>query len=725
MLKRALLLIAFVLPLFVLAPPAQAQGGPILIAETRLPQSTDIKFPHIDTLDSTVYISGNAERAFARLWTKQDTAGSIGNPRLIGPAEGNPDYTSTAVFTAADGTVYYAWTDHGIRRVLLRAKRPGEADFGPTRLVTGASPFPVEVEVAANDDGVFVIWREPNAPARYRRSTDGVNFGATGSFSDVPVERYFDVAVGAGNRLAVGYTRGREDYLQGYVAIWNGSGFVNERIPTVPDRQFAEPSLAFLPDGTLTAALRSTESVDGFGAGVYVSDRTPDGTWSQAARLVRGETLSVSLDTDPLGNIHLFWISRASGGNDLWYTARRAGQNYGGSPLVVDTGPLPIFNLRAAANLRDRSYGHAVSERFQGEELFGQYFVFALPVNIVGATSIAIEAGQEFTNKPAVSVTFAGVQGDPTQVRWRWGAPPTDQASDSGGFQPFTSATPLAVPLPALPNPTACTTLTLYTQLRAGDMIQTGVNSDTITVDRAVQTIFSVASPDLRFSPTYTRVPTATISLNNALECVGLAAATVSGPIAGTPPPLVLDVLGKSSLERDVGLTGGAGPKTLTFSATDLLGSTTSVSRTVIYDPVPPLLSDAGTEVAPIPHADGTVIVDLALNNLLASDNFELYGIMVRPNVTPEAGGAPVAGEPIIVPFTEMNVNTLNPTTGRRTLRASVNLADGLPAEALVPGRYDLVITMLDAAGNESLANTVRSVTIEEVTYPLHLPIAR
>jgi hypothetical protein len=386
---------------------------------------------------------------------------------------------------------------------------------------------------------------------------------------------------------------------------------------------------------------------------------------------------------------------------------------------------LPLFNVRGASNLGDRSYGHFVAERFAGDVPFGQYYGFGLPVNLVSATGIAIEEGQQFTNKPAVNVTFAGVQGSPTQVRWRWGAPPTDAANDSGGFQPFSAATPLAVPLPSLPDPAACATLTLFTQLRAGENIQQGVNSDAITVDRAVQTAFSATSPDLRFSPSYTRVPTATIVLNNALECVGLAAATVDGPIVNTPPPLVLDVLGKPTVQLDVGLTGGAGPKTLTFIATDLLGNTTTVSRTVFYDPVPPVLGAAGAVVEPVPDPDGTVLVDLSLTDLEASDNLALYGIAVTPNVTPAGGGTPVAGQPIYVPFSEMNVNSVDPNSGLRTLRVSVNLADGLPASALVPGRYDLVITMLDAAGNQSLANTVRSVTIAEVTYPLHLSVVR
>ena len=720
--KRALLLMALALPLLAgaLMPRAYAQGPAILIAETRLPQSASVKFPHVDTLDATVYVSGNADESVARLWAKADTAGSFGAPRLMGSAEGVPDYTSAAVFTAPDGTIHYAWINANARRILLRTKRLSDADFGPERIVVGSSPFPVEVEVAANEDGVFVFWREPDQPLKYRRSTDGINWGVPVQLLLTErVERYIDVAAAAGRRLAVGYTKGRENKLQSYAALWNGSAFVSERIPTVPDNDFAEPSLAFAPDGTLVAALRSTQSTDGFGAGVYISDRAPTGGWSAVGRLVKGETISVSLDVDALGNTHLFWISKASGGNDLWYTARRAGQGYGGGPLVVDTGALPIFNLRAAANLRDRSYGHAVSERFEGEDLFGQYFVFGLPVNNVSAASIAIEGGQQFTNKPAVSVAFNTLAGSPTEVRWRWGAVPTDAVNDSGGFKPL--ANPLTVAVPPLADPSACTSLTLYTQLKAGTVVQAGANSDEIIFDRAVQTQFIVASPNSGFDPNYTRVPTATLSLFNNLECSGLSAAVVSGPITGGS--LVLDVVGKPALQASVGLTGDAGPKAITFTATDLLGNTTTVSRTVIYDPVPPVFTDAGPVVPLVPDPDGSTLLTITLSDVVASDNNKLYGLSVTPNVTP-AGGAPIAGTPIIVPFSDVAVST-DPATGKLAIRATVDITNGLPASARVPGSYDLVIRLLDAAGNASLANTVRSVTLTEISYPLNLPLTR
>lgn len=727
MFKRAALLTALLLPLLVasIAPLALAQGPAVFVAETRLPNSSQSKFPHVDTLGSTVFVSSNAERSVARLWSKLDSAPTFSTPLTMGAAESarsRPDYSTAAVFTAPDGTVHYAWINQDIRRILLRSKPPTAADFGPERLVLAWSEdvLRVEVEVAANEDGIFVFWREPDAPLKWRRSVDGgVTFSPTQSFSGPTIGNYIDVAAAAGRRLSVAYTQGLNDVLQGFVGVWNGTGFVVERIPTVQNLDFAEPSIAYSPDGTVVTALRSTAEQGGLGTGVYVADRAPNGTWSQVGRLVRDEAISINLDVDSLGNTHLFWISRASGGNDLWYTARRAGQAYGGSPLIVDTGALPIFNLKAAANLSDRSYGHAVAERFAGDNLFGQYFVFALPVILVDASSIAIESGQQLTNKPAVSVGFAGLTGNPTEVRWRWGAPPTDAANDSGGFKPLNN--PLSVALPALANPELCTSLTLYTQLKAGTAVQLTPNSDSIVVDRAVQTQFSALSPSGAFDPTFTRVPAATLTLANNLECAGLAAATVSGPIGDGS--VVLDVVGKPQVVTNVVLTGDAGPKVLTFSATDLLGNTITVSRTIIYDPTPPVLSDAGPVVAPTFDPRGSTVVSISLSDVVASDNNRLYGLSITPTVTP-SGGSPTTGTPIIVPFSSLSLTT-DPTTGKLTLRASVDLTKSLAPSALVPGSYDFVVRIVDAAGNESLANAVRTVAISRITYPVNMPALR
>lgn len=723
MLKRLLLLVGLVLPVLLpgATPVVLAQGPPVFIAENLLVRSNDVKRPHVDTLPNrgephTVLVSGVADRSEARLWSKPDNVAGFPNPRPIGPAAGVPDNTTTSIFVAADRTIHYAWVNANANQILLRSKGPADADFGPTRVIFSSSAFPNDVEVGANEDGVFVFWRLQNGVIQYRRSRDGV------TWADPPLQlmpgvalRRMDVAAGSGRQLIIGYTRARGDVIQGYVSIWNRDTgtFFEERIPTSSDRPFADPQVALAPGGGYFAALRSDDGVLG---GAWFSERPANGPWTQPGRLVKGRVSSIAVDLDPYGNVHLGWIGDASGKPDLFYAFRRAGGTFEG-PLLVRSGALPIFNNQLAANLRDQTYAHIVAERFRGDVLLTQYYLFGAPVTLVGAAGIAIEGGAAFTNKPVVSVAFNGVQGSPSQVRWRWGAPPTD--SDS--YRDFVN--PLNVPVPTLATPGLCTPLTLYTQLRAGSAFQLEPNSDTIIIDRAVQSTVSVTSPTAGFDPAYTNRLEATIIVNSVIECSGLTAAVVSGPIDAPGGQLPLDVVDRPSLVTNVALTGDPGPKILRFAFTDGVGNRLDTERTITFDPTRPVFdpSTAGVTIQPNPRA--TSQLELTLADVVASDDVRLFGIVVRPELTPTSGGAPVAGQALVLPFRGMTEVTDD--GGRLRLRDTVDLTQAFSAGQLVPGRYSLAITFVDAAGNESLANIVRSVTLERITFPVFQPLLR
>jgi len=727
---RPLVLVATLLgvvALFSIRPSSAlfAQGSPVLIAENLLPRSNDVKRPHVDTLPAsgqphTVLVSGVAERSEARLWAKPDGVPQFPNPQPIGLAEGQPDNTTTSVFVAPDRTIYYAWVNANANQIFLRVRRPGDADFGPPQLIVSTPAFPNDVEVGANEDGVFVFWRLADGVIQYRRSRDGV------SWPDPPVRlmpgvalRRMDVAAGPGRQLIIGYTKPLDDALQTYVSIWNRDtgAFFEERIPTVTDRPFADPQVALNPNGGYFVALRSDDGVLG---GAWFSERPAGGAWSQPGRLVRGRVSSIAVDVDVFGNVHMAWIGDATGTPDLFYAFRRTGGSFEG-PLLVRSGALPIFNLQLAANVRDQSYAHIVAERFTGGGLRGQYYLFGAPVSPVNAAGIAIEGGAAFTNRPVVAVTFAGLQGNPDEVRWRWGAPPTDQENDSGGYRPLTN--PLSVPAPPLPIPTRCTPAVLYTQVRARSVFQLEPNSDAITFDRAVQTAVAVVSPVEGFDPGYTNQPAATIALSNAAECSGLVAALVSGPLNVPGGVLPLEAAGRPALGVTVGLTGDPGPKTLRFAFTDGVGNGLETERTIVYDPIRPVFDpDAATlELAPNPQ--GTSAVELVLDNAAAGDDARLFGIVVRPELTPAGGGAPVAGRPLVLPFGAMSEVTAR--DGRLRLRATVNLARSFAPFQLAPGVYRLVVTFADAAGNESLANIVGSVNLERITFPVLQPLVR
>lgn len=708
-----------------LLPAALAQDAPVLIAENLLPRSNDVKRPHVDTLPAsgqphTVLVSGVADRSEARLWSKPDSVPRFPDPQAMGVAEGQPDNTTTSVFVAPDRTIYYAWVNANANQIFLRARRPGETDFGPPQLIVSDRSFPNDVEVGANEDGVFVFWRLADGVIQYRRSRDGV------SWPDPPVRlmpgvalRRMDVAAGPGRQLIVGYTKPLGDALQVYVSIWNREtgAFFEERIPTVTDRPFADPHVALNPGGGYFVAFRSDDGVLG---GAWFSECAASGAWSQPGRLVRGRVSSIAVDVDVFGNVHLAWIGDATGTPDLFYAFRRSGGSFQG-PLLVRSGALPIFNLQLAANVRDQSYAHIVAERFTGAGLRGQYYLFGAPASPVNAAGISIEGGAGFTNRPVVGVAFIGLQGDPNEVRWRWGAPPTDQENDSGGYRPLTN--PLSVPAPSLPDPTRCTPAVLYTQLRRGSVFQLEPNSGAITFDRAVQTAVTVTGPLAGFDPAYTNQPSATIDLNNAAECSGLVAAVVSGPLNVPGGVLPLEVAGRSRLEVTVGLTGDPGPKTLRFAFTDRLGNGLETERTIVYDPVRPVFDASAATLALASHPQGTSVLELALDGVVAGDDTRLFGIIVRPELTPAGGGAPVAGRPLVLPFGAMN--EVATSDGRLRLRATVNLARSFPSSQLAPGVYRLAITLADAAGNESLANVVGAVNLERITFPVMQPLVR
>lgn len=739
MFKRVLLLAALLASALAAGSPlpALAQGSPSFIVEAALPNSERQKFPHIDTFGSTVYVAGNAEREFARLWTKADTATSFPEPRTLGNAGGTPDYATASVFAKDDGTIYVAWINANDRRIYMRWKGPSDADFRPQTTVYGvAQPF--EVEVAANEDGVFVFWREVGLPVKYRRSPDGTNWNVPAeSIGTVKVEPFLDVAAGPGRKLAVAYYRDRiegdDAYLQGYLGIWNGSGFLQERIPAVPDRNFANPSVAVGPDGSFSIAMRSTEKESGLGAGVYVADRSPTGTWSNVIRLARGDTLSTGIDIDPAGNTHLFINSKANGPVGLYYTYRRPGQGYGGGQpntapdrlLAIQEGGQFIANVRAAASLRDRSYGHAVVERFDGNDIpFGRYFLVALPVNNVGATGISIEGGAATTNKSTLNVTFTGLTGAPTEVRSSWGAPPAANAA----FGPFNVASPtIAVPLPAGANPN-CSALTLYTQLRAGSTTQVTPNSDTIVLDQAVQADYYVSGVTPALDPGYTNSLNATVFVYSGADCSGLASASVSGPVSGGS--ISLPVASTTLVIQNVQLTGNPatpGPKVLSFAAADQLGnSTTGVTRTVVYDPVAPLFTGLASESAAtlVPYPDGTAQMRLALDNLVASDVGGVLAGLELVAVAPTVNGVTPTSAPVRIPFDELDSFVVN-GDGSLNLRDTITLTDFFSAADLVPGTYRFTIRVLDGAGNASAASRTISETLTAVTYPVWAPYTR
>lgn len=741
LLKRVIIVMALVLPMLAagLTPLALAQGNPTNVALTILSKSDNSKSPHVDTFGSDVLVASNADESVQRLWRKADTATGFPDPSAIATTGGSkPDYYPASIFVSDTGVIYYAWINQIERRIYLRFKGPTDPDFRAASTVFGSAQ-PYDVEVAANEDGVFVFWREADGPIRYRRTSDGVSWASVPAQNVLNEAVYgtnggFDLSAGAGRKLAVAYTKGRPEnditYLQGYLAIWNGSGFSIERIPTVKTAGFSNPSVALRPDGGWAVTIRGVDN-----PGVFVGDRLPSGAWEKDSldRIAKGEVYGLSVDVDLIGNAHLFWSTSAPGMPTVYYAFRRPGQAYGGipipqqpvsNPLLVTQHTGLLYGTRAAASLRDRGYGHVVFERWNGDVTNVQYALVGLPVTLVSASGISIEGGAATSNKASVSVSFSGLSGNPGEVRWSWGAPPAASAPYSA-FDPVNPT--ISVPLPAGVSPN-CTPLTLYTQLKSGLYYQLTPNSDSIVVDQAMQADFYAFGNAPALDPRYTSTLSPTVLVSSIADCSGIATTTVSGPIEGGS--LSLPVAGNPVYLQTVTLTGGPGVKDLSFVATDQIGNATpaAVTKTIIYDPEPPTLNSIADDSPStlVANPQGTTEIRLALDGLIASDTGGVVAGIELQIVSPPGSGGSKTSVPAHIAFSEMDQVITN-EDGSLNLRDTIDLSDFFAPADLIPGTYSFVIRVVDAAGNVSSAegSVTRSEEITKITFPTYVSFIR
>ncbi|MFV9505789.1 MAG: hypothetical protein AB4911_14635 [Oscillochloridaceae bacterium umkhey_bin13] len=736
--QRLFLLVALLLPILVFSPaqPSLAQGDPSFVTTFTMGRSELNKFPSAATSRANVYIAGNAEERIIRLWSKADTANATPVPLELGLTNGRPDFTSAAVFADEAGTIHVAWSDNVARRVYIRSQFPG-GSFGPQLTVSAIEPFPVEVQVAAMEDGVFVFWREPEGPIRYRRSADALTWNGPSLtvFGQVAMPT-FSVAAGPGRRMALGSTHGiGGEHLSPFVSLWdaNSQNFFTERIPTPTNQTYANPSISLKPDGGYLTAFRNDDESPNV-HGVYISERGPLGGagWNNPGRINRSRVSTASATVDAFGNVHLYWVSSISGAPDLYYAFRRPNQEFDPRTFQgIGTGGSAIFNLDTASNVRDRSYGHAVAERFTGTVSRIQYYLFALPLPIPPPTAVGLILANESptTNQATISATLTGIAHSPNQIRWRWGQPPLE-TDTFVAFDPITSTLTVGVPTSVEGN---CTPLTLFTQLRRGTppvANQEGTNSATILIDRGLQVVLDVIAPGT-LDPRYTRSPDLTVLVNTAAECSGLMSGSVSGPLVGgtinmplNPPPI---------FTQPIQVTGDIGSKLLTFTGSDRLGNSATVTRTIFLDPIPPILVGAADETTTtlVPGTLSPVLLSLDLRSLEARDeNGILAGLVIQAQLTPATSAGdppatPMIGRELIIPFTQLVVTTNS--DGTLNLVGTLDLARFFPSNELVPGTYRFQIGVADGAGNRSerASDLVLTEELDRIGFGLFIPQVR
>lgn len=724
-LRRSLLVallpisLALAVGLLLSRPLAAQSTGPAFVWQAGVPGTTSAKFPHLATSGATVHTTVNINRADAAYWSKLDTATDYGSPISLGPAQDQPDYSTTSITTGPDGTLYAVWVNQPERTIYLRIKRPSQ-DWEPARVVAQSQPFPVFPEVAVTSNGaITTVWRNPDKPFVYRRSQDdGVTWGAQ---ADLSVEAGVNTAalsVGANGALAAAYTGGEGDKLQIYVAQWNGSSFARTRL-TALNGDYADPSLAYAPDGTLLVTWRGVAE-SGNASGVFVAERQPSGAFS-VARLVGGAVAGrVSVVTDAQQNAHVLWTGAGGGDYQLWYSVRPHAGAWS-TPVAAPNMGGSIFNAFAAVSTGTDSAisANAVSEVFIGSQVTMRAYRFRSgltgsttpPPPTVSARPV-IEGGAATTRAMTLTVTFADVSGTPAEVRHQWGSAPTDASP----WLPYTGALTVTAP-PLLTD--RCQEATLFTQVRdAAGVLQSQALSDSIAEDHGIQA--TVRDQPLAAAG-YTNQPQVTLAVDGTADCSGL----ITAHLAGSADASITVRESRTTLTAPI--PDVEGPATVGVELTDALGNSGTMSVTVVYDKTPPE-AIYGVPLTVNTDARSTVVQTLGLQGTLYRDGGTTPWGLALAVSRQEPTTATTPTWTAILPLNAQRTTITPEQQGlvRVDTRLTLMLPDLLPPAEITPGTYYYTVALVDPAGNPASAHTTGRITITKVIYPpVALPLIR
>jgi hypothetical protein len=695
---RSALLLVCACALTLAVAAAQDTPTPRLEAQGALPGASQTKLPHVVVSAGQAHIAANARRLDANYWAAA-ADGSFGLPERLGPAEGQPDYSSAAIAATPDGTLYAAWINQPERTIYVRSRPPGGAWSNPSVVVRGA-PFPVNVAITAGTAGVFVAWRNPDQPFVFSRLRADQRWTSPQPLSRAAGYNAPGLAAGA-DRAAIAYTQGEADQLQIYAGLWEGQRFATERI-TQLNASYADPRIAIAPDGRVVAAWRGIAD-SGPTSGVFLAERAADGAWP-TAQIIGGKVIGpVTPAFDADGGLHLFWIGEAGGVLRLWYAQQPRGGAWS-APVSASVAGGALFNAHgavgaAASGLR---YGHAVSEVFIGNRLTAHTFRFTAGGQSRPAATPILAAGAARSSADRIALDFRDVSGAPTEVRRRWGAPPTD----ADPWQPFG---PTLIDAPAGAGRVACQEQRLYTQVRNAHGVQEAAAVATIVFDTGVQAMLTSHNPD--GLPGYARTPNAWLALDLADECSGIAAASLNGT------SLQFDAAAQQLIP--ITLAAGEGPQQFALHLTDGLGNSRAYTTTIVYDATAPEVQSDLIELRADPAA--SVLQTLTLRNIRYRDTTSAAPWAVAVAATRAEGDY---GSWQTIPL-DAHAITQEPD-GSLTIHVGVSLAALLPPGTLHPGDYALRVRLVDPAGNPTEHSVQATLKLHEITYPrLYLPALR
>ncbi|MDW8402686.1 exo-alpha-sialidase [Chloroflexus sp.] len=743
--------------------PLQAQSGPSVafVREIDMPTATMTKYPQLavdrlfasrDVHVSVVDGSSRSTSGVAKVWSKNEEAGAFPAPLLLGTVGAGtaPDYVQSAIATAPTGEVYVAWVDQATKTIKLRRREPSGAWEATTFDAVRGHEFAVEPALVVRSNGQLILaWRDYGV-MKYVFSNDrGATWSSVGAITSVPAYKsQTSLAAGPNGEVALAFTRNSP--LHVVVALWNGTAFnppvdVNGSHPSA----FADGSVSFSPQPGAETRIAVAYRI--IGDGVFVTERLVSAfnqPWNVPAPIIDGTADGrVSVDYDEAGNLHVVWIRQGSSGrssNQLYYTARPAGQT---AFLPVASAPTiaPIFNAWGDARAGSRVNMHAIHEIFQGASVTPRYVQFQANIVVFGSRPViegdaAIVGGE---GKVSVNVTFPEITAAalPDQVRWRWGAPPTDTENDSGGWQPFNPTGPtsvLTVPIPdSLRTDVGCVERELFTQLRRSvNNLTDQPRSDKVVIDGSVLGSAVLVNPFSRYKtspftavtpadligeggasdghPDYTRALAVFVELRSLGDCSGLQRFALAPSMATLASVSNMAISGNrfANVLPYPGVVA-EGPMPVVLRMRDALGNPMVVERTLTYDVTPPVLNSGDVQVQAISGAP-TIVVQLQFNSLSVTDNLYpgrgFWGVWLANSRSPVANPASDPGlvwTPVEAPGSGTSFSLI------------WSLASGLPDAQVTAGTYYVYARVLDGAGNPSAtALPVATITIDQVTLP-------
>lgn len=744
--RRILLLIGVIALCASIVPvsPARAQSTPTprLIVETKLSDSRDVKFPSVATTPGLVHVGAGVGQASALVWTKNTTATSFGAGFTAGPALGQPDYSTVALTGAPDGSLYAAWASVDEQRIYMR-RRDTSGNWGArATVVSGGFRFFPQIAVAS-DGVVYVTWQQVDRPIYISYSsnqggtwTGPVAISPENTFSIPP-----SIAAGPNGQVAVAYSTVG---LGIKVSFVKGSTYTNERVTS--EGATGNPSVSYGPDGKVYVAWRGIAD-SGSDSGAFYAERQAANSYP-SQRLVQAKAFgTINVVADSNGTLHFGWIAAPSGDPKFYYAYKPSG---GSVSAAVSSNVGTIFNSRLAVSLADQAYAHAALERFEGDIPYAYYNLFAATSPSAISATPVIENGDEQIKKlSAVSVSFTGIQGKPTQIRWRWTQAPTDSSTDSNGWQTFTN--PISVPIPSsLIDSAACKSITLYTQVRdASNVTESPAKSDSTTIDPGVDVALLATNPYmLRKSPiftgpngepvlgdkgtggasdgdaAYTRDPLFYLELDGRADCSSITdVATGRSTTSIAPPDTVTDNFFANIIPFPGTMT--AGTNTVTVRVSDGAGNYQDYPQTFTYDTTAPQLntSSPGT-LSVTSNSRATVMTQLQFQNIQVTDNAynssgrQFWGVWVansRSVVSSPSSDTSLVWLPLKATGTGTSFNI-----------DGWSLATGMSSSQMTPGTYYVYVRLLDGAGNPTSGYLTASVTLTKVTYPsVYMPMLR